>query len=145
MNYEEFKRIAGYEVSYETYKNIIEPMYMSTDIIDKKEFCKSFSKKLFAIKPTDKLVKELRELAKELQYAAKYGLCVADKMDEFRKLCEDYQKRQYNNLDYYFEYANESFFSYSSHTYRKVYDRDYIKALVITHKDGFKTTLDLIF
>ena len=145
MNYQEFMQIAGYEVSYETYKNIIEPMYMTTDIIDKKEFCKCFSKKLFAIKPTDKLVKELRDMAKDLQYAAKYGLYVGDKMTEFKKLCSDYQKRQYNNLDYYFEYANDSYYSYTSHTYRKVCERDYIKSLVITHKDGYKTTLDLIF
>ena len=145
MNHQEFMQIAGYEVSYETYKNIIEPMYMTTDIIDKKEFCKSFSKKLFAIKPTDKLVKELRDMAKDLQYAAKYGLYVGDKMTDFKKLCSDYQKRQYNNDYYEFEFANDSYYDYTHGCYRKIYERDFIKSLVIFHKDGYKTTLDLIF
>lgn len=31
MMHHEFERIAGYEVSYEDYTNIIEPMYMATD------------------------------------------------------------------------------------------------------------------
>ena len=112
MNYEEFIKIAGYEVSFETYKKVIEPMYMSTDIIDKKEFCKSFSKKLFGIKSTDKLLKEINKTAKfmkentdrELQRKAWY---------EFKELCEDYTKRTY--LANYYTYDKDEdngFWSY---------------------------------
>lgn len=44
----EFERIAGYEVSAEDYNNIIEPMYMATDL-SKEEFVKTISKKRFAV------------------------------------------------------------------------------------------------
>ena len=39
MTRSEFEKLAGYEVSAETYKNIIEPMYMNTDW-DKMTFVK---------------------------------------------------------------------------------------------------------
>lgn len=44
----EFEAIAGYEVSAEDYNNIIEPMYMATNL-SKQEFVKTISKKRFAI------------------------------------------------------------------------------------------------
>ena len=44
----EFESIAGYEVSTEDYDNIIEPMYMATNL-SKQEFVKTISKKRFAI------------------------------------------------------------------------------------------------
>ena len=99
MNYEEFIRIAGYEVSFETYKNIIEPMYMTTDIIDKKEFCKSFSKKLFGIKSTDKLLKEINKTVKFMKENTDRQLQI-NAWKEFKELCEDYRKRTYL-ADYY--------------------------------------------
>ena len=45
----EFEAIAGYEVSEEDYRKIIEPMYMATDL-SKEEFVKVINKKRFAIK-----------------------------------------------------------------------------------------------
>ena len=44
----EFEEIAGYEVSREDYDNIIEPMYMATNLT-KQEFVKTISKKRFAV------------------------------------------------------------------------------------------------
>ena len=44
----EFEAIAGYEVSTEDYNNIIEPMYMATNL-SKAEFVKTISKKRFAV------------------------------------------------------------------------------------------------
>lgn len=44
----EFEELAGYEVSVEDYDNIIEPMYMATNLT-KQEFVKTISKKRFAI------------------------------------------------------------------------------------------------
>ena len=44
MLHEEFAHIAGYEVTYETYKNIIEPMYTALDL-PKAEFVKLLNRK----------------------------------------------------------------------------------------------------
>lgn len=44
----EFEQIAGYEVSWEDYNNIIEPMYMATNL-SKAEFVKILDKKRFAV------------------------------------------------------------------------------------------------
>lgn len=53
----EFEELAGYEVSREDYDNIIEPMYMATNLT-KQEFVKTISKKRFAVikKETEKVV-----------------------------------------------------------------------------------------
>lgn len=41
MMWKEFEEIAGYEVSYEDYSKVIEPMYMAMpDSISKSEFVK---------------------------------------------------------------------------------------------------------
>lgn len=44
----EFEEIAGYEVTTEDYNNIIEPMYMATNLT-KQEFVKTINKKRFAV------------------------------------------------------------------------------------------------
>lgn len=46
MMYQEFEEIAGYEVSYEDYNNIIEPMYNATNL-SKQEFVKTLNLKFF--------------------------------------------------------------------------------------------------
>ena len=58
MMHKEFEAIAGYEVSYEDFINIIEPMYMATNL-SKQEFVKTLNKKFFTDrmpKPETKLV-----------------------------------------------------------------------------------------
>lgn len=60
----EFERLAGYRVSNETYKNIVEPMYMNTDW-DKAEFVKRLKSMRDALeeKPTlEKLIVGVKAL-----------------------------------------------------------------------------------
>lgn len=49
MMKQEFERIAGYEVSTDDYNNIIEPMYLATDL-SKQDFVKTINRKRFAVK-----------------------------------------------------------------------------------------------
>ena len=46
MMHKEFEELAGIEVSYEDYTNIIEPMYMATNM-SKREFVKTLNLKFF--------------------------------------------------------------------------------------------------
>ena len=66
MMKEEFERIAGYEVTFEDYHNIIEPMYLATDM-NKQEFVKCICKKRFALRPLKSIVKEMKKLAAQLE------------------------------------------------------------------------------
>lgn len=64
----EFEAIAGYEVSWEDYNTIIEPMYMAIpESISKQGFVKMIDKKRFALKPLDKIEKEMKKIAKHLK------------------------------------------------------------------------------
>lgn len=54
----EFEAIAGYEVSVSDYDNIIEPMYMATEL-NKAEFVKVISKERFALKSREELIQEI--------------------------------------------------------------------------------------
>lgn len=45
----EFEAIAGYKVSHKDYYDIIEPMYMATNL-DKYEFVETINKKRFKVK-----------------------------------------------------------------------------------------------
>lgn len=58
MMYEEFTKIAGYRVSYDDYKNIIEPMYNATNL-SKYEFTKTLNRKYFDV---DEKLKERERL-----------------------------------------------------------------------------------
>lgn len=49
----EFEELAGYEVTNETYDNIIEPMYMATNL-SKGEFIKTLNRKALEYKPVRK-------------------------------------------------------------------------------------------
>ncbi len=55
MMKQEFEALAGYEVSAEDYNNIIEPMYMATDL-SKQEFVKTINRKNFEVKHEGKKV-----------------------------------------------------------------------------------------
>lgn len=65
MMHEEFERLAGYEVSFSDYHNIIEPMYMATDL-SKADFIKTLNRKQFDLKVKKAaLIKAMREIAEE--------------------------------------------------------------------------------
>lgn len=71
----EFEALAGYEVSIEDYTNIIEPMYMSTDL-SKQDFVKCIDKKRFALKTQKQIInsikKEARHLAETCEHYTDY-------------------------------------------------------------------------
>ena len=48
MMWKEFEELAGYEVSFETYNNVIEPMYMATNM-SKQEFVKVLNRKALEV------------------------------------------------------------------------------------------------
>lgn len=90
MKYE-FEQIAGYEVSDKDYNEIIEPMYMATNL-DKAEFVKTLDKKRFALKPLKKIEKEMKEIAKHLRETCTHYTDWEAK-DRLAELAEEYQKR----------------------------------------------------
>lgn len=69
MTKNEFEALANYEVSWEDYRNIIEPMYMATDL-SKEEFVKCIDKKRFALKTQRQLIAEAKKEAYHL-----YAIC----------------------------------------------------------------------
>lgn len=66
MMQKEFEEIAGYEVSFEDYNNIIEPMYMALPNVTKQEFVKMIDKKRFALPTPSTLMREIKKEAKHL-------------------------------------------------------------------------------
>lgn len=95
MMWKEFEEIAGYEVSYETYSKIIEPMYMALpNNIDKFQFVKMLDKKAFALPTKKEMVKEMKKLAQFI-----FENCgVAsfhEEEEQLRKLAVKYAKRFY--------------------------------------------------
>ena len=69
MMWEEFEKIAGYEVSYEDYTNVIEPMYNATNL-SKGEFVKVIDRKRFDFRAKEKaekkaMLKAMKEIAAE--------------------------------------------------------------------------------
>ena len=72
MMYKEFEEIAGYEVSFEDYNNIIEPMYMATNL-SKQEFVKCLNRKQFDLnykkqQLKKQLLSEMKAIANEIYY-----------------------------------------------------------------------------
>lgn len=94
MMKQEFEALAGYEVSAEDYNNIIEPMYMATNL-NKAEFVKTINKKRFALKPLKSIVKEMKELAKSLEETCTHYTDYETK-DKLYALAEEYIGRKYN-------------------------------------------------
>ena len=119
MMWREFEEIAGYEVSYEDYTNVIEPMYMATNL-SKKEFVKVLDRKQFDLGYKRKLLEkkligQMKEIAEEIK-----NLCghttTYEEYEELRKVARQYidefpewlaphhefeYKRGYGNCTYY--------------------------------------------
>lgn len=89
----EFEAIAGYEVSWEDYNTIIEPMYMAIpESISKQEFVKMIDKKRFALKPLDKIEKEMKKIAKHLKDTCNHYTDY-EAIEKLRKLAQEYTGR----------------------------------------------------
>lgn len=89
----EFERIAGYEVSAEDYNNIIEPMYMATDL-SKEDFVKVIDKKRFALKPLKKYIKEMKECASSLKESCTH-YTDTETQNRLTDLAIEYMERKY--------------------------------------------------
>lgn len=94
MMKEEFENLAGYEVSYDDYHDIIEPMYMVTNL-SKSEFVKVINKKTFALPTKQTIVKEMREIASYISDHKHEG-AVWHKEVELDEIAKNYAERFYH-------------------------------------------------
>ena len=92
----EFEKLAGYEVSFEDYNNIIEPMYMATDL-SKEEFVKVIDKKRFALKTKKQYIAEMKKIAKHLcDTCSQYY--DSEAKEKLKALVDEYVARFYNGF-----------------------------------------------
>lgn len=87
----EFEALAGYEVSVADYDNIIEPMYMATQL-SKAEFVKVICKERFALKSREEIVQEMKELAGHLKKTCDHYTDV-EAEEKLRELAAEYKER----------------------------------------------------
>ena len=66
MMHEEFERIAGYEVTFADYNDIIEPMYMALPNVSKQDFVKMIDRKRFALPAKAEIVRDMKRRAQFL-------------------------------------------------------------------------------
>lgn len=92
MMHNEFEALAGYEVSFEDYTNIIEPMYMATNL-SKEEFVKCIDKKRFALKPIHAIEKEMKQIAKQLKETCTH-FHDYEAEERLYKLMDEYMERK---------------------------------------------------
>ena len=90
MKYE-FEQLAGYEVTDKDYNEIIEPMYMATNLT-KQDFIKTLDRKRFAIKSLKEIEREMKKIARHL---AKTFLHYTDyeAKDKLAELAQEYTDR----------------------------------------------------
>ena len=99
MMWEEFEKLAGYEVSYETYSTVIEPMYMATpDRISKQEFVKMLNKKAFALPTKKEIVREMRKIASHIAETCEHYSDFEAKQ-KLNNMAKEYAKR-FHGLDW---------------------------------------------
>ena len=87
----EFEAIAGYEVSVSDYDNIIEPMYMATQL-SKADFVKVISKERFALKSREELIQEMKELAGHLKDTCEH-FTDNEAEEKLNAFAEEYKER----------------------------------------------------
>ena len=95
MMWKEFEEIAGYEVSYKTYSEVIEPMYMALpDSFTKQDFVKMLDKKAFALPTKAEMKRKMRKIANHL-----YEICGRchdfEAEQELDRMAKQYAKRFY--------------------------------------------------
>lgn len=91
MMWKEFEELAGYEVSFEDYNNIIEPMYMATNL-SKKEFIETLNKKRFALPTKREMLAAMRKEANHLfEICGRYGDFESEQ--RLDRLAKQYAKR----------------------------------------------------
>lgn len=97
MMWEEFEKLAGYEVTYQDYSEIIEPMYMATKL-SKEEFVKCIDRKRFALPTKAQMVREMKKEAQHL-----FDICGSysdfESEQKLEKIARAYAKRFFNVID----------------------------------------------
>jgi hypothetical protein len=93
MMWKEFEELAGYEVSFKTYNEVIEPMYMALpDSFTKQDFVKMLDKKAFALPTRKQMVKEMKSIAQFI-----FDNCglrsYHDEEERLDKLAKEYAER----------------------------------------------------
>lgn len=96
---EEFEKLYGHEVSDDDYRQIIEPMYMATNL-DKLEFVKCIDKKRFALKSRRQLVNEMRKIATHL-YDTFLHYTDYEAKERLEQLAKEYVNRFCYGMGYY--------------------------------------------
>lgn len=93
MMWKEFEEIAGYEVTYETYTNIIEPMYNAVNL-DKRDFVKLLDKKAFALPTKAEMKREMRKIANVI-FSGCGVRTFHEEENKLEALTKEYAKRFY--------------------------------------------------
>lgn len=87
----EFEALAGYEVSVSDYDNIIEPMYMATEL-SKEDFVKVISKERFALKSREEIIQEIKGIAEHLKKTCD-NFTDYEAKEKLEALAEEYKER----------------------------------------------------
>ncbi|EOS40591.1 hypothetical protein C808_00646 [Lachnospiraceae bacterium M18-1] len=89
----EFEALAGYEVSVSDYDNIIEPMYMATEL-SKEDFVKVICKErfAFALKSREEIIQEMRKIAGHLKKTCDHFMDI-EAEEKLKELAEEYKER----------------------------------------------------
>ena len=111
MMKQEFEQLARIEVSDKDYKEIIEPMYMATNL-DKVEFISTLNLKRFALKTKQQLINQIKKLAKEYNKNA-WHYTDWDTKEEIEKVLQEIRER-FDTLACMQQYMKFSIFYYSS-------------------------------
>lgn len=92
MMWKEFEKLAGYEVTYSDYHDIIEPMYMALPNVGKAEFIGMIDKKRFALPTREKMIRDMRKKAEEIEAIVEHTGAYSLK-EELRKMAYAYAGR----------------------------------------------------
>jgi len=87
----EFEALAGYEVSEEDYRTIIEPMYMATHL-EKSQFVKCIDAKRFKLKSKKQLINKMKIISRHLRATCTHYTDYSAR-EELDTLFAEYQKR----------------------------------------------------
>lgn len=141
MMKEEFERLAGYEVSFDDYQKIIEPMYIATDL-DKQEFVKCINKNRFALPTKKQLIDEMKKIAAHL-----FEICGRytdyESMDELEKKAREFAKRFYH-IDWDYDSKAWIYFNKGYEFPHLQRGCTYPKELVIGHDGVEYTRIELV-
>lgn len=103
----EFEALAGYEVTFEGYNKIIEPMYMAVpEGISKQEFVKMIDRKRFDFRAKEKaekkaMLKAMKEIAEERAENCEL-FCDYEAEDKLKEIARSFMQKFFpKNLGYY--------------------------------------------